>query len=93
MVELHADDVHTEALLGESASLVLARMPDLSRELQRLAREWAEQDLLDPRQAKRTIEVFGARFAEMEPELAALRARQDEIVAELAVLAARARRD
>jgi hypothetical protein len=90
LVELRAYDVQTQELLGESASVVLARMPDLTRELRSLERKWAEQELLDPHQAERTVEVFGVRFTELEPELAALRARQDEIVTELAVLVDRA---
>jgi hypothetical protein len=55
-------------------------------------REWEEQELLDPVQAERTAQSLGARWADLAPELAALRARQDEIVAELAELLGRASR-
>jgi hypothetical protein len=91
LIELHADNIHTRELLGESTATVLTRMPELTRELRSLERKWAEQELLDPHQATRTMRAFGARFAELEPEFARLRARQDEIVAELVVLIDRSR--
>jgi uncharacterized protein (DUF2267 family) len=90
LAELHADDAHTRKLLSESAEVVLKRMPRLTRGLRILEREWGEQELLDPHQAEHTVEVFRAGLADLEPELTALRARQDEIVAELAELVGRA---
>jgi hypothetical protein len=90
--ELHVDDVHTRKLLSESAEVILKRMPRLTRGLRSLEREWGEQELLDPRQAERTVELLGTRLADLAPELAALRTRQDEIVAELAELVGRASR-
>lgn len=92
LAELHADDVHTRKLLRESAAVVLKQMPRLARELRGVEREWEEQELLDPVQAERTAQSLGARWADLAPELAALRARQDEIVAELAELLGRASR-
>ena len=92
MAELQADGVHTRKLLAGSAAVVLKDMPSLARELRGLGREWAEQELLDPAQAERTAQSLGARWTEVAPELAALRARQDEIVAELAELVGRASR-
>jgi hypothetical protein len=92
LAELHADDVHTQKLLSESAAVVLKDMPRLVRDLRSLEREWGEQELLDPSQAERTAHVLAARWADVAPELAALRARQDAIVAELAELRGRASR-
>jgi hypothetical protein len=92
LVELDADDEHSQELLSESAAVVLKEMPRLARELRSLEREWEEQELLDPAQAERTAQALKARWAEVAPELAPLRARQDEIVAELAQLAGRASR-
>ncbi len=91
LTELHADSADTRELLGEAAVIVLARMPELARELLHLERRRAEQELLDPHQAMHTMEAFRCLFAEVEPGLAMLRARQDEIVAELADLIDQAR--
>ena len=82
---------HTRALLGESAAVVTERMPALTRELRQLGDEWETQSLLDPPRAKRTLELATIRLIEAEPELSALRARQDEIVAEMHGLLERAR--
>jgi hypothetical protein len=92
LAELHADDAHTRKLLSDSASLILREMPRLTRELRSLEREWEEQELLDPAQAERTAQSLRARWADVAPKLAALRARQDATVAELAELRGRARR-
>jgi hypothetical protein len=92
LAELHADNAHTRELLGESAAVIVRRMPELTRELRDLERELREQELLSPRRAVRTVEVLAARFADLDPALAALRARQDEIAAELVNLIDRARR-
>jgi len=53
--------------------------------------EWETQNLLDPPRAKRTLQLAETRLIESEPELSALRARQDEIVAEMRGLLERAR--
>jgi hypothetical protein len=37
-------------------------------------REWKEQELLDPAQAERTAQSLETRWADLAPELAALRA-------------------
>jgi hypothetical protein len=92
LVELDAADDQTRKLLGESAAVVLERMPQLTREWRSLEREWAEQELLDPPKAERTTQALVIRFAEFGPALRALRVRQDEIVAELVNLLGRARR-
>ncbi len=80
---LHQDSEQTRGLLRESAAVVVSRMPELTREVRRLELEWGEQELLDPPQADRTLQTIEAGFIEVEPALAALRERQDEIAAQL----------
>jgi hypothetical protein len=91
LAALGTDSHHTRALLGESAAVVTERMPALTRELRQLGEEWETQNLLDPPRAKRTLQVAETRLIEAEPELSELRARQDEIVAEMRGLIERAR--
>jgi hypothetical protein len=91
LVELDIADENTRELLHESASVALERMPELTRPLRGLEREWAEQELLDPPAAERTIERLDGEVAELVPALAALRARQNQIVAELLDRTSRAR--
>ena len=88
---LGADNAHTRALLGESAAVVTKRMPGLARELRQLREEWETHNLLDPLRATRTLERAETRLIEAEPDLRVLRARQDEIVAEMRGLLERAR--
>jgi hypothetical protein len=88
---LGADSAHTRALLRESAAVVTKRMPGLARELRQLREEWEAQNLLDPLRATRTLERAQTRLIEAEPDLSVLRARQDEIVAEIRGLLERAR--
>ena len=83
LVALHEDTERTHELLGESAAVVLERMPELTRELRRLGRDWAEQALLEPPQAERALALIEAGLAAVAPELTAIRLRQDDIVAEL----------
>lgn len=91
LVELNAADERSRALLSESATLALERMPELIRPLRPLEREWAEQDLLDPLAAEDTIKRLEAGLAEIMPTIAGLRARQDQVAAELVDLVDRAR--
>ncbi len=91
LINLHEDSERTGELLGESAELVLGRMLELTREVRRLGLDWTEQTLLDPLQAERTLHLIETRFAEAEPELFALRARQNAIVEELQERVKRAR--
>jgi len=92
LVELDAADEETRKLLGESAAVVLQRMPRLAREWRGLEREWSEQELLDPSKAECTARALAVRFAELGPALRALRVCQDELVAKLVDLLGRARR-
>jgi hypothetical protein len=91
LVELDAADHHTRELLHESAAVALERMPELTSRLCGLEREWAEQELLDPLAAERTIERLDGEVSGLVPALAALRARQNQIVAELLDRISRAR--
>jgi hypothetical protein len=83
LVELDAADNYTRELLRKSGAVALERMPALTDSLRDLERTWAEQELLDPPAAERTIERLEGNLAELAPELAALRAQQNQIVAEL----------
>lgn len=91
LVACDAADEHSRALLRESAALTLERMPELIRRLRPLEREWAEQELLDPLAAAQTIERLESDLTEIMPTITGLRARQDEIAAELLDLVGRAR--
>ena len=73
----------TLALVYESAAIILEQMPALARGLRNLGREYATQELLDPIEADATRRKIGAVFARVEPELRALRKRQDEIAGTL----------
>lgn len=83
LVELGLDDDHTRALLHESAALALEQMPALVRPLRGPEREWAEQELLDPPASLLTAKQLESGVTKLLPALLALRARQDQIVAEL----------
>lgn len=73
----------TAELVRESAEVITTRLPALTRKLRDLASKWAERQLLDPAQAAATLRDIDAEFTEVEPELATLRGRQDEIAANL----------
>jgi predicted metal-dependent hydrolase len=92
LAALQQDSERTWELLRESAAVVLEGMPELTRELRRLERDWTEQELLDPPQAGRTLDAIEAGLTDVEPELSALRERQDEIAADLRGRIDRARR-
>jgi hypothetical protein len=91
LVELDGSDTHTRELLRESAAVALERMSALTYPLRDLEHQWAEQELLDPPAAAHTLERLDNELAELAPGLAALRARQDQIAAELFELTSRAR--
>lgn len=92
LVALGGDDERTRELLSESAGVVGKQMPELIRDLRRLEREWGEQELLDPQQAESTLDAIAVNLAEVVPKLSTVRARQDEIAAELGEHIERARR-
>ncbi len=92
LVELGASGGHTRTLLAASAAIALHEIPVLVRDWRILEREWFEVELLDPANLDRKTQALKVRFGELGPALLALRARQDEIVAELADLLDKARR-
>jgi hypothetical protein len=92
LVELDADDDRSRRLLAESAAIILERMPRLAAPLRRLAREWAEQDVLDPQRPEQTLADLSASLARIEPCLGDLRERQREIASELSELVRAARK-
>ncbi len=83
LAEHDGADSHARKLLHESASIAIEQMPALTRQLRGLESEWAEQELLDPPAAERTIERLEGDLAELVPTLAARRVRQNQIVAEI----------
>lgn len=91
LTELGADDDRARALLQESATLALGRIPALARPPRDLEREWIEQELLDPPAAERTAERLADAVTELLPAFTKLRARQNEIVVELLGLVNRVR--
>jgi hypothetical protein len=91
LVELDVTDNRTRELLRESAAVTFERMPALTRPLRGLEHQWAEQELLDPPAAEHTLKRLDSQLAQLTPRLAALRTRQDQIVAELLELISRAR--
>lgn len=84
-------DERTVELVRESADVVTRQMPALTEGIRDLARTWAGQDLLDRAGADATLARIDEEFSEVEPELSALRARQDEIATILRKLAENAR--
>jgi hypothetical protein len=93
LARLNQDNDPTRGLLREAADAALTRMPELTRELRRLERLWDEQQLLDPPLAEKTLETIEREFSEVEPELSAIRQRQDEVARELQELVNNAGRD
>jgi hypothetical protein len=83
LLKLGCHDDRAHQLVQESALVTLERMPELARELRSLEFEWAGQELLDPPAAGRTLDRLADLLAGLAPEFAALRARQDQIIAEL----------
>ncbi len=86
LLELGSDYDRARGLVQESAAVTLERMPELAGPLRSLELEWAEQELLDPPAAERTLDRIADRLAGLAPEFAALRMRQDQVVAELLAL-------
>jgi hypothetical protein len=83
LVELQADDAHTRGLLQGSAAVILEEMPRLTREFREEEGAWDRQRLLDPQTAEQMLAVLASRIVRLEPTLEQLRARQDEIAAEM----------
>jgi hypothetical protein len=67
-------------------------MPTLARDLRALGAQWSEVELLDPANLDSVTHAIEVRFAELDPKLQNLTARQEEIIAELVTLLGDARR-
>jgi hypothetical protein len=65
-------------------------LPALIRDWRVLELEWFETELLDPAGLEAKTQALEAGFAELDPALRTLRARQDEILRELLDLRGRA---
>jgi hypothetical protein len=91
LLELGGDDDSARKLVQESAAVTLERMPELARELRSLELEWDQQELLDPPAAECTLDRLADLLAGLAPEFAALRGRQDQVIAELLDLVRHAR--
>jgi len=83
LVAAGSADERTRKLLSEAARIAAVDMSDVSTEVRRLDALWSEQELLDPLAAAETLRALGAEVDRVEPQLARLRARQDEIAREL----------
>jgi hypothetical protein len=70
-------------LLEESARIVTMELPTLSASARRQSAQWAEQSLLDPEGAARTINQLETELRRIEPRLLSLLDRQQEIAAKL----------
>lgn len=82
VVRGRADD-HTRRLLDEAAQIVTIDMPKVATEIRRLDALWVEQDVLDPPAAALTLLTLVAEVDRVEPRLAGLRTRQNEVAREL----------
>ncbi|MGD0454583.1 MAG: hypothetical protein ABSB69_13385 [Solirubrobacteraceae bacterium] len=87
---MHADraTATSQRLLTESARIVLQSAPAASATARRLAAEWHEQSVLDPKTAEQTALELETELAQAESVLRELLARETAIVAELKALAA-----
>lgn len=82
LVTTEGADKRTRELLHEAARIATVDMSDVSAEVRRLDALWSEQELLDPA-AENTLSALAAEVDRVEPQLARLRARQDELAREL----------
>jgi len=76
-------DERTRQLLNEAARITAVDMSDVATEVRRLDALWSEQELLDPAAAADTLRALGAEVDRVEPQLAWLRARQNELAMHL----------
>jgi hypothetical protein len=91
--DLHLDLVHgdhatatSQDLLAESAEIVLQRAPAATATARRLAAQWHEQSVLDPRAAQQTALEMEQEIDRAESVLRGLLSRETAIVAELRAL-------
>ena len=70
-------------LLEESARIVTTELPGLSATSRQLSAKWAEQSLLDPKGAEKTLGELKTELARTEPKAKSLLDREREIAARL----------
>ena len=92
LLQLNADTGHARDLLGESAAIIFKDLPMLIADLRVLGAQWSEVELLDPANLNTVTHAIQVHFAELDLELQALTARQDQIISDLLALLRRARR-
>jgi hypothetical protein len=73
----------TRELLAEAAEIAGTEMPRLAAGAGRLASRWVDEQVLDPAAACERLRALESEFSRVEPEIARLRKRQNEIAAEL----------
>lgn len=83
LVTREGADKRTRELLCAAARIATVDMSHVSAQVRRLDALWSEQELLDPAAAADTLSALAAEVDRVEPQLARLRARQDEIASEL----------
>lgn len=91
LVELGGGGSAADRLLRASTDIVVRDLPAAGQEVRRLERIWTEQELLDPSAAQRTVEAMEIALAQIRPQLAALLARQRDLVSEMRMLVEQAR--
>ena len=72
-------DATTRDLLRESGRIAAIDAPAVLSEASRLRDRWSEQDLLDPDAADDTLRLVAAEVERVQPDLARMRRRQNEI--------------
>jgi hypothetical protein len=86
LLDRGTEAAESSQLVGESAQIVLVRLPGLTASVRRLGTRWDEESLLDPAAASDTARQIGEQFAVLEAELRALLTRQVEIARQLRAL-------
>lgn len=70
-------------LLGESAQIVIEKLPSLTASARKLFGKWNEQSLLDPDAAEATLGEIATELERIGPKVEALLGRQRQIAARL----------
>ncbi len=87
LIDLGRDDAHGKGLLSEFVRVVFTDTPAATRGARALAERWGEQQLLDPPSAPATLALLDEAIKDAEARLGRLLARQEQIAAELRLLA------
>jgi hypothetical protein len=84
-------DTRTRALLAEAAGIATVELPQMTARARDLAARWFDEQVLDPEAALDTLRALQDEVSSIEPRIMQLRARQNEIAAELRRLLEEAR--